>query len=350
MIFWGKNGKLKLWEIGGKVGCRSLAERGVLEIRCLILYRTGGSNPSPTARCLTSNQIKFMKLPKKAIIVVAGTGTRFLPATKAVPKEMLPIIDKPIVQYSVEEVVASGVKDVIIVHREGAKAVRKHFTGNKPLEKQLKETGKKKRLKMIKDIDRMAKFSFAVQTPKMPYGTAMPLRIVADKVKDGPFFYLFGDDMILSDVPACKQLMEVYRKNPDVLAVIAVQRIPRKYAYRYGMVKLKPGTKNEYENIIEKPKPGKEPSDLAEFGRFLFSPKIVPIVKKLKVAANNELEIVDAINELTRQGRVLVCEIKGKWLTTGDPLNYLKAMVELTWQRQDLKNDFKKYIVEKIKK
>lgn len=290
-----------------------------------------------------------MQLPKKAVIAVAGTGTRFLPATKVIPKEMLPIIDKPIVQYSVEEVINSGAKDVILVSREGVRSIREHFMSSPALEQQLTKTGKLDKLKIIKEVVKMANFIFVEQTKQLPYGTASPLLAAINKIKDEPFFYLFGDDMTLSKVPVCQQLVEVYKQNPDVLGVVAAQKIPRKYAYLYGMVEFKPGTKNTYKSIIEKPKPGEEPSTLAVFGRFLFSPKIVPIVKKLKLGKRGELEIMDAINELSKVGKILVHEIEGKWLTTGDALNYLKTMLEFVWQRKDLKKEFKKYVVDKLK-
>lgn len=289
-------------------------------------------------------------LPTKAIITVAGSGTRFLPATKAQPKEMLPIIDKPIIQYDVEEVVSSGVKDIILVTKQGGRATEDHFDSNFELEHRLKTAGKKEKLKQVRDISKIANFIYLRQKAHMPYGNATPLLVAADLVSAGPFLYLFGDDMTKSKVPVCKQLIQVYKKNPDAAAVIAVQKISRKVANRYGIVKLKKGTKSVYESITEKPALGKEPSDLAEFGRFLFTPKILPIIKKLKMGKSNELWLVDAINELAKKEKVLVHEIEGKWLTTGDPLNYLMATLEFAFERADLKKELRKYIVKKLKK
>lgn len=288
-------------------------------------------------------------LPTRAIITAAGSGTRFLPATKAVPKEMLPIIDKPILQYDVEEVVDSGIKDIILVTKQGGRSTEDHFDSNFELEHQLEESGKSERLKQVQNITRLANFIYIRQKSYMPYGNATPLLAAADLVSDAPFLYLFGDDMTKSDVPVCKQLMDVYEKNPDIGAVIAVQKIPKKIAYRYGMVKVKNGSNNEYDGIVEKPEPGTEPSDLAEFGRFLFSPKIVPIVKKMKTGKDNELWLVDAINELSKTEKILVHEIEGQWMTTGDPFNYLKTTLEFAFDRDDLKNDLKDYIVKKMK-
>ncbi len=288
------------------------------------------------------------QLIKKAIIAVAGTGTRFLPATKEIPKEMLPIIDRPIVQYSVDEVVASGIEDIILVTREGSDSIEKYFKHNLDLEKQLKQTNKNDYLQLIQKIPELAKFDFVKQTKKMPYGNATPLLASMHLLKDEPFFYLFGDDMTLADKPVCQQLAEVYQKNPGVGAVIAVQEMPRDVLYRYGVVKIKEKTKNEYENIIEKPALGTEPSNIVSFGRYLFSPKILSIIKKLKIGKDNELWLVDAINELAKTDKILVHTIEGKWLTTGDALNYLKTVVEFVKQRDDLKKDFKKYVVENL--
>ncbi|NCO79729.1 UTP--glucose-1-phosphate uridylyltransferase [Candidatus Kuenenbacteria bacterium CG_4_9_14_3_um_filter_39_14] len=292
-----------------------------------------------------------MQLPKKAIITVAGTGTRFLPATKAVPKEMLPIINKPIVQYDVEEVVSAGVKEVILVIQENALATKNHFSDyNKILESMLKRGGKREMLKMIRDISRLAKFSYVSQKKSMGYGPAVPLMAAKNLIKNEPFLYLYGDDLTIAKVPFCRQLIDAYKKNPDVAGVIGVQRVPPKEVVRYGIVKLKKGTKNVLESTVEKPLIKDAPSDLAIFGRFLFTPKIIPIIENLKHGKNGELWLTDAIDQLARQAKVLVCEIKGQWLTTGDPLNYLKATVEFVWQRDDLRQEFKKYIVEKLKK
>lgn len=291
-----------------------------------------------------------MQLPKKAIITVAGSGTRFLPATKAQPKEMLPIIDKPIIQYNVEEVVKSGIKDIILVTKRGGHTIEDHFDSNFELEEQLKAAGKRIRLKRIRDITKIANFIYMQQKAHMPYGNATPLLVSKDLVTDGPFLYLFGDDMTQSEVPVCKQLIEVYKKNPDAAAVIAVQKIAKRVAHRYGIVKLKKGTKNVYESIVEKPKLGREPSNLAELGRFLFTPKILPIVEKLKTGKDNELWLVDAINILAKKEKVIVHKIEGKWLTTGDPLNYLITTVDFAFARKDLVADFKKYIVKKLRK
>jgi len=291
-----------------------------------------------------------MQLPKKAIIAAAGTGTRFLPATKVMPKEMLPMIDKPIVQYSVEEAVAAGIEQVILVSRQGVRAVREHFQPRRRLEKQLAQSNKLDKLKLVRSIDRLAKFSFIEQSLKLPYGSATPLLAAIKLLGDEPFLYLFGDDLTIAKTSVCRQLIEVYKNNPEVGAVIAVQKMPREVLYRYGVVKFKAGSQSEYETIVEKPILGEEPSNMVSFGRYLFSPKILPIIKKLEIGKDNELWLVDAINKLAQTMKVLVYEIDGQWLTTGDALNYLKATVEFVWQRQDLAEGFKNYVAAKLKK
>lgn len=290
-----------------------------------------------------------MQLPKKAIITVAGSGTRFLPATKAQPKEMLPIIDKPIIQYNVEEVVASGVEDIILVTKRGGRAIEDHFDSNFELEYMLAKAGKKDRLKAVQDISKIANFIYLRQKSHMPYGNATPLRVAQALVADEPFLYLYGDDMTQSRVPVCQQLIEVYKKNPDAAAVIAAQKVPRKVINRYGSVVIKKNTKNIVERMIEKPDPKEAPSRLAVFGRFLFTPKILPVLNKLKIGKGNELWLTDAMDILARQDKVIVHEIEGKWLTTGDPLNYLQATVEFALARPDLAKEFRKYVVEKLK-
>ena len=290
-----------------------------------------------------------MQLPSKAIITVAGSGTRFLPATKSQPKEMLPIIDKPIIQYSVEEVVKSGIKDIILVTKKGGHAIEDHFDSNFELEYQLEKTGKIDRLKTVREISAIANFIYLRQKAYMPYGNATPLLVAKDLVKNEPFLYLYGDDVTLAKVPVCEQLIRIYQKNPDAAAVIAVQKVPRKVINRYGSVVIKAGTRTVVERRVEKPEPKEAPSCLAVFGRFLFTPRILPIINQLKTGKNNELWLTDAVDQLARQDKVLVHEIEGRWLTTGDPLNYLRTMVDFALDRPDLAKEFKRYIVEKTK-
>lgn len=285
-----------------------------------------------------------MKLPNKAIITAAGSGTRFLPATKAQPKEMLPIIDKPIIQYCAEELSATGVKDIIVVTSRSSHSTENHFDDNIELERYLHEAGKTKYLEQIKAVSNLANFIFVRQKASMPYGNGTPLRIAADLVSDGPFFYMYGDDLTLSKVPVCQQLLDVYKANPDAAAILAAQRMPDSEVPKYGVVKIKEGTTNEVEDFVEKPKIEDAPSNLVVFGRFLFTPKILPVIEKLATGKDGELWLTDAVNALAKTEKVLVHEIEGQWLTTGDPLNYLKTSFEFALDREDLRQPFIDYI------
>jgi UTP--glucose-1-phosphate uridylyltransferase len=281
---------------------------------------------------------------KKAIIAAAGYGTRFLPATKVQPKEMLPIIDKPIIQYLVEEAVASGIRDIIIITRAGLHAVEDHFDSSFEIEHQLKASNKKKLLKKVREIPRLANFIYLRQTKDLPYGNGTPLLVAADLIeKDESFVYMFGDDLVKSKVPATKQLISLWQKNPKAV-ILAAQKVPKEEIGRYGAIKFKKGSQEQLERIIEKPEPGKAPSNLAQFGRFILNQRIIEILKKKKLGKGGELWLTDAIDEYAKKNKVLVARVQGQWLTTGDPLRYLKTMVEYALDRPDVGREFKKYL------
>lgn len=289
-----------------------------------------------------------MKPPKsdrpkitKAVIAVAGSGTRFLPVTKAQPKEMLPIVDKPIVQYVVEEMVAAGIEDIILVTKWDKKPLEDHFDRSFELEYALEQAGKTRMLAEIRRITNMANFIYVRQ--KGPYGNGTPVLAAANLVKGEPFVFAWGDDLVLSKKPFTKSLIENYEKNGA--PVIGVQKVPKNTVDRYGIVKLKPGTR-EMESVIEKPSIDKAPSRLAQFGRMVLTPDIVRILEKTKLGKGNELWVTDAIAEYVGSGGTfMVEEVKdGRWLTTGDPLNYLKAMVEYALVREDLGGEFRTYL------
>ncbi len=285
----------------------------------------------------------------KAVIAVAGYGTRFLPATKNQPKEMLPIIDKPIVQYLVEEAVASGIKDIILVTRFGQAALENHFDSNFELEMQLEKSGKEAALEEVRRVYRMANFIYIRQGRHLPYGNATPLLCVKNIIeKDEPFVYMFGDDLVLSKVPCTKQLIQVFQKtNPT--AMLAVQETPREEISRYATVKYKKGTKiNQISEILEKLPPEKAPSNMAQFGRFIFTydviQKAIDHYKAGKFGKDNELWVADLLNELAKTKKVIAQPIEGKWMTTGDPLRFMKAAVEFALAREDIGPDFKNYL------
>ena len=264
----------------------------------------------------------------KAVIAVAGYGTRFLPATKVLPKELIPLVDKPIVQYLVEEAVESGIEDIILVTRSGSGGIADHFDSTRELEVHLEAQGSQKYLDIVQAIPKLANFAFVRQARHLPYGNGTPLLAARRFLTAGePFVYMFGDDLVLGEKPCVKQLIDTYTKY-EPGAVVAVQEVPNEVTDRYGIVKLKPGVEPpEMESIIEKPKPAEAPSNLAQFGRFVLSPRVVEILETTALGKGNELYLTDAIDTLSKEQRVLVESVEGTWLTTGDPLNFLKATV-----------------------
>jgi UTP--glucose-1-phosphate uridylyltransferase len=280
---------------------------------------------------------------KKAIVAVAGSGTRLLPVTKAMPKEMLPIVDKPIIQLVVEELVEAGIEDIIFVTRWDKKPLEDHFDHSTALESDLRKNGKNKLADEIGNIAEMANFIYVRQ--KGPYGNGTPVLSAANLVENEPFVFVWGDDLVKSQVSFTKQMVEDYEKNGNLM--IGVQKMPKEVLNRYGIVKLKEGTM-EIEDIIEKPSIEEAPSDLADFGRMILNQDFIEILKNTALGKGNELWIVDAIKTYVKNGgKFMAKEVKdGEWLTTGDPLNYLKANLAYAFDREDLKKDLQKYIKE----
>lgn len=283
----------------------------------------------------------------KAVIAAAGYGTRFLPATKNQPKEMLPIIDKPIIQYLVEEAVHSGITDIILVTRAGQHIMEDYFDNNLELEYSLAQAGKEDRLKQVQDITKMANFVYVRQKKHLPYGNATPLLVVKDLIDDGEaFVYMFGDDLTLSNIPVTKQLIDVYEQyHPS--AVLGVQEVPDAEVQRYGTVKYKQNSDipNEIEAGYEKLSAQDAPSKMAQFGRFVFSYDVIEEVQKTPTGKDGELWVIDILNRLAQENKSVIAQpIEGEWLTTGDPLRYLKATVKFALMREDLSNDFKTYL------
>lgn len=281
----------------------------------------------------------------KAVIAVAGYGTRFLPATKNQPKEMLPIIDKPIIQYLVEEAVASGIKDIILVTRAGQTSIEDHFDSHVELEHLLEKNEKKEKLKIIRSIPKLANFIYVRQKKHLPYGNASPLITVADLLgPDESFVYMFGDDLTKSKVPVTKQLIDVYKKYKPA-AVVGVQEVPWEEVSLYGTVKYKTGTKiNQIDALVEKADKDHAYTNMAQFGRFVFSHKIIDEIKKTSTGKDGELWVADMLNRLAQKDVVIAQPIEGKWLTTGDPLHFLKATIEFALDRPDLKYKFREYL------
>ena len=284
-----------------------------------------------------------MKKIKKAIVAVAGAGTRLLPATKAMPKEMLPIVDKPIIQLVVEELVEAGIEDIILVTKWDKKSLEDHFDQNWALMSDLKKAGKEELRESIKKISEMANFIYVRQ--KGPYGNGTPVLSAANLVDDEPFMFVWGDDLVKSTISFSKQMVDDYNKTGHLM--IGVQEVAPEEVIRYGIVKLKKGTM-QIEDIVEKPSVKRSPSLLADFGRMILDKEIIDILRKTALGKNNELWIVDAIKTYVKRGGVFFAkEVKdGQWLTTGDPLNYLKANLIYAMDREDIKKDLGKFIKE----
>jgi len=278
---------------------------------------------------------------RKGVIAVAGFGTRFLPATKAMPKEMLPIIDKPIVQYIVEEMVEAGIEQIIFVTSWDKRALEDHFDFRSDLEIDLKSQEKYDRLKKIEGIPTMANFVYIRQ--KGPKGNGTPCMNVKDLIGDEPFIYAFGDDLVLSEKSFTKQLIDRYEQG-DVSCVLGAQEVPDSEVHKYGIFDV--DEKNAVSRIIEKPAKEDAPSNMAGFGRYLLDPAIFEVLESLETGKDNELWLMDAVQQLIEQGKHVVAQPVdgGRWLTTGDPLNYLKATVEFIKTREDLKDDFVNYL------
>lgn len=287
---------------------------------------------------------------RKAIIAAAGYGTRFLPATKVQPKEMLPLIDKPIIQYLVEEAVQSGIRDIIIVTRAGSHVVADHFDSNVELESVLEATGKKNMLEQVQRLSRLANFVYLRQTKDYPYGNASPLLVAKDLIGDGePFVYMFGDDLVKGKIPAVRQLIRTWGKEPKSW-VLACQEVPMSEVYRYGIIKLKNSVSGYVESVIEKPEVDKSPSNLAQFGRFIFDKRIFKYLNPKRLGKGNELWVADGISGfLAKGGKVVATKVEGEWLTTGDPLSYLKATITYALDRPDLADPFKSFLRETMK-
>jgi len=283
-----------------------------------------------------------MQKVRKAIIAVAGSGTRLLPVTKAMPKEMLPIVDKPIIQLVVEELVAGGIEDIILVTKWDKKPLEDHFDHSWALESDLAAAGKKEKLAEIKKISEMANFIYVRQ--KGPYGNGTPVLSASSLVKDEPFMYVWGDDLVKSKVSFAKQMLDDYHKTGHLM--IGVQKVPKNQVDRYGIVSLKDKKTMQLNGIVEKPSSQEAPSQLADFGRMILNQDIIDVLKKTALGKGNELWIVDAIRDYIKAGGEFYAkEIKdGEWLTTGDPWNYLRATLEYAQDRKDIKEQLKKYL------
>lgn len=283
---------------------------------------------------------------KKAVIPAAGLGTRFLPVTKSMPKEMLPLIDIPAIHYVVKEAVASGIDDIIIITGRGKRAVEDYFDESPELEMRLKKDKKDNLLKIIKDISSLVDVHYIRQ--REPKGLPDAVLRAEKHVGDEPFAVLLGDDIIKSEKPCIKQLMEVFKEYGS--SVIAVQEVPIEKISRYGSIKgRKLETKLDnylylIDDIVEKPKIKDAPSNIAAVGRYVFTPEIFDCIKKTPPGVNNELQIADSIKILKQSQEVYASGFSGKRYDIGDKLGYIQAIIDFALENEDIGRDVREYV------
>ena len=290
-----------------------------------------------------------MKQPTKAIICAAGLGTRFLPQTKAMPKEMLPIIDRPVIQLIVEEAVAAGVTEIIIVTGSTKRTIEDHFDRSDELEAELREKGKHDKADQIKKIAEMANFVY-VRQKGSPKGNARPVLNARHLIDDDePFFVFFADDFFRSQTPRAVQLLQAHQATGK--SVISLIEVDRRDADKYGMAAIEhQGMNDTYKltQLVEKPGQADAPSNLASVGGYLLTPDILPIIAQEKVDKHGEITLADSINELAQADAVYGKIIDGVWHDTGDQLKYIKAVLDVALSSSEYGNDLRQYLTERL--
>jgi UTP--glucose-1-phosphate uridylyltransferase len=279
---------------------------------------------------------------RKAVITAAGWGTRFLPITRSQPKEMLPLMDKPLIHYSVEEAIKSGIDKIIMVTSAGKRAIEDYFGNSLELEKFLAGKGEAELLKRMGEISRMADFCYVLQKEQKGLGDAvLTVKVV---VGDEPFALLLPDDIMDCDVPALKQMLSVYEKYG--CGVVAVERVKDEDTGKYGIIKPKEVSQGVYQilEMVEKPEPAKAPSRLGIVGRYILTPRIFDILKETKPGKNGEIQLTDALNTLLKHEKLYAVELKGTRYDAGTPLGWLKANVDLALKSDDIGPELKKYL------
>lgn len=280
---------------------------------------------------------------KKAILPVAGFGTRFLPATKAQPKEMLPIVDKPVIQYLVEEAVKSGIEEIIFVTGRGKRAIEDHFDISFELEETLVEKNKQELLKEVQKISSLARFSYVRQS--LPLGDGHAVLQAKHIVCDEPALVVFGDCLWDSEVPSDKQLIDAYEKYQA--PIIGLSRIPKEEISKFGIFsgEIMDEKTINVKKVIEKPKPENAPSDLAAVGKYIITPEIFDILATIEHGNSGEIRLIDALEILISKGQPVYGKIlDGEWLDTGDKFNFLKATIHMALKHPEVGEKLKNYL------
>ncbi|WP_368489968.1 UTP--glucose-1-phosphate uridylyltransferase GalU [Clostridium sp. BJN0013] len=280
---------------------------------------------------------------KKAIIPAAGLGTRFLPATKAQPKEMLPIVDKPTIQYIIEEAVASGIEEILIITGRNKRAIEDHFDKSIELERELEKKGKEDLLKIVKDISSISDIYYIRQ--KEPKGLGHAIGCARTFVGNQPFAVMLGDDVVDNEVPCLKQLIDCY--NEYKTSIIGVQEVPKEEVYKYGIVKGMYIENNVYKvkDLIEKPKVEEAPSNMAILGRYIITPSIFEILQNTTPGKGGEIQLTDALRTLAKNEAMYAYTFQGRRYDVGDKLGFLQATVEFALKKEELKKPFMKYLL-----
>ncbi|HDR7615302.1 TPA: UTP--glucose-1-phosphate uridylyltransferase GalU [Bacillus mycoides] len=288
-----------------------------------------------------------MKTVKKAIIPAAGLGTRFLPATKAMPKEMLPIVDKPTIQYIVEEAIESGIEDIIIVTGKGKRAIEDHFDHSFELEQNLLEKGKHE---ILEKVQESSKISIHYIRQKEPQGLGHAVWCARKFIGNEPFAVLLGDDIVQAETPCLRQLMDQYEVSQS--SVIGVQTVPETETHRYGIIDplVQKGRSYQVSKFIEKPAKGAAPSNLAIMGRYVLTPEIFMFLENQQTGAGGEIQLTDAIQRLNEIQRVFAYDFEGKRYDVGEKLGFIQTTIEMALQHDELKNELLGYMENLLKK
>jgi len=279
---------------------------------------------------------------RKVVITAAGYGTRFLPVTRSQPKEMLPLLDKPLIHYSVDEAIKSGINQIVLVTSASKRSIEDYFKRSPGLESFLKDKGETELLKSMDEITRMADYCYVLQ--KEPKGLGDAVLTVKVVVGNEPFALMLPDDIIDGAVPGLKQMLDVFEKYNS--SVIAVQKVKPQDTGKYGIIRGKEVSPGVYQilEMVEKPEPSKAPSRLAIVGRYILTPRIFEILKETPPGKNDEIQLTDALHALLQQEKLYAVELKGTRYDAGTPLGWLQANVDLALKSKEIGKEFKKYL------
>ncbi len=282
---------------------------------------------------------------RRALFPAAGLGTRFLPATKAQPKEMLPLVDKPIIQYAVEEAVNSGLENLVIITGRGKNAIEDHFDVSYELEKILEERGKSDQLNLVRAVSEMVHIAYVRQKEALGLGHA--IMVARDLMNDEPFAVLLGDDVIEADVPCIRQMMDIYDKYQT--SIVALMEVPMEETSRYGVVKAQPlpdgeGRLFEVLDMIEKPPMSEAPSNLAIIGRYILTPFVFTALEETEKGRGGEIQLTDGLRRMLGRQRIIGYKFRGKRHDAGDKLGFLQATVEFALKNEELGPAFRSYL------